>query len=1028
MLSTQTSFELTGNISDFNSLNENYLKRKQYFQELDKLQSEVGEYLMYGFTLQSMETSLEEKFEVNAGELFYGQIVLSIYDVDVGFSFLSQEVKFNNVSEQLEINNRSGLVCIISFIEEASFSRNWISCLLDNDGSTISFHDISLFSAKTTTERLFELFNAESSHDLVRFSIFQNGSAWIEDAALYKEITENLVKSLNSTAVATLRTAYFAYWEMTQQQIVESLEIHSSENSLITNVLLLNKQVYDIQNQLAFIPDYKRIGLTPTTQSIGYKTFSNINTWCNSASINRLQKVQLNYDGADSRARKHMCGNDSTCSLATSFSSASCPNAPTTDIIAMPISTVFGEQVLELEFSYDIISASTNDTLMINIFNQFVAGSPTDECLSVAFANVANFSMRPKLASRPILRTGTLVPYILDSTFSWSFEFSEAITGSLVLQNPTIVSFENAGQLSYGIEFDGNLNITETSFLLRPQVSAYQPVCIRKTGKLCKAPTFTMQKGGAIYGDIRSVGDNVGSIRWERCFNAAIPAIIPYVHATATWARLSTKQENQVFFALAESTVPTVYYSQSLSNVEYQLDSLANEVANLSEKVSSLESAGSSFLSNMLDMVSIFSSALDFAKNIYDKAQYLLKISKTARNTLMKSNKESRALAQLMKDELALLKSPSSMYNPIEAVNQGVVFSYQHGLTKQKWRSTEFAKTSIVDMSAKALLENSLDAREILQTNPALYLQAQSLLGKHAKFPASMNIPQHGFGYVNAHSSPIEVIPVSAKYLHNKAANSEAARSFLSNQYQRFPFHTSVSVRTFDFEKDGKLVYNVRFSGVGEPSIIGPTNLKSPRVKIGYVKLQYDVDSVTGAMNIRNWQNTKIIDDRVYTSDEVRQLYLAFSGRKTTVLDTDRQWKAVALFTNGRIKSRNVVDRMPIPNGIFLESLDDLMFFSKAQNNFKYNLFNNNCQHFVKTFTQLASQGYSSLSLSASDFSEYARVFGANSARYVSAYFRPTLKQVFSYKQELISSFKSAVSMFYASRLCSSLSKYLFNY
>lgn len=1021
-----TNNEINNNFSDINAINNNYLTFRKYFDDIKAIEDEQGNYVFYGFNLQSIETFVfDTNISLSGTEIFYGQIILHYTDFDV-----NQTVKFDNL-QIYESDNKlfflrnnilidSCMQLIINIVINGTSTTSFVNFLLPTgaeDKVITSFN----YETKAKNYDFVDLLLSDSfMSSKLRFSWFYNNTANVgNNITVHDNIRLDIIQSLNLTTTITQKAAYYAYFEMTQQQLLDSIELYSSENSLLTNVLIMNKEVFDIKSQLQYLPNFSSY-LLSNYSNIFKLPIEPIYSLCKSFINSKNSYMQINYyQNLSIKNDVNFCGNNQLCNLQFKLTDRGCDQTIGNSFI-LTLGLNISEEILPFDITFNIEPNLTNSNLMY-------ANIKTNDskCGFLNFCTFYEVNEEDRMVLTPILVPAQEQVYIptkqrqtliLNNQVTITYLFSVSLNATLSLYNPISVTRQTSQGLEYGILFDisytqisaNNLQLKSNDLGKRRDIAASLLKCnTNYLGTTNNSPNilfpFLASFNTPMVPKLIKCASNPNEISQAVTFDI-VSGIL----------EMSIEQISGVgnaIFALSSPELPNLLVSDSVSNLEYNLNLLASKVVEIDERVTNLEDVSSGFLSTLTSMLGIFSNTLDFAINIADKANYLIKLSTKSKNLLSKQSRTDSALATEFIEKINTLQKPSG-YNPLEAINEATVFSYQHGLAKTNFRNLNFGKKKFETLTVNDYLSNLLDTREIIQTNPTLYLDFQRKLGDKIKFPEQMNIPNHGFGLVSVHSSPIEQIPVVNKFLHDISVDSNAARSFLSNQCQKFPFHTSGSIRNFEINKEGKVLYNIRFTGVAEPSVIGPTNAKNPRVKIGYIKLQYEVDTNLNSVKLLNWDKTKIVDDRVYTADEVRQLYLAFSNKKTTSLSTDQQWLYISSLTNNRINSRNVIDTIPLPNDIYLQSLDDLIFFSKAGNNFKYNIFSNNCQNYIKVFSQLATNGYSKLNLAASDFAEYAKIFGANANNYISNYFKRVIPYLVSYKESTVIKIKAMLSKF----------------
>lgn len=983
------------NISDINALNLNYKNYQQYFDVFAKLEEEQGKYVYLGFNLQSTET-FDADFSFENGSVYYSQVILhSSDDFEDGYQFDAFCLyKINGSSfNRVEVRRCStdevlldGFVVIFNYIVRYDRIQFFLTSLLSSNGDLVNYQTFEF-----TTEPYFNfLAMLTGASSFVRFGVLPNVTIIETNLTVSNFIFDSIINSLNVTSITVMKTAYYAYWEMQQQQILDSLDVGNVESPFTTNLLLINQNINRIINQLSFLPNYISVTLFPLESQVTLDV--DVRSFMNQGCPFAYQQTRLIHNYPYSTTGLYpWCHFQAGCVSETILSISTCPTASNL-IVPLTINSSLG--LLSADVQFNVISAYGSRAIDFI----YSLGDSSDFSVSFDTFNMFDFDLGYELVATNIFVPLSYVEVQLyDSSFSYIFNVAGALNGQIRLSSPVTGSrIDSSGQINYGLFFDvsyqlnDNFNIYsyfDTSFV-STSVSRFSPQHINGSLNGFNYSFATSLEYDSYYGVQR---------------NLFLASSLQYAYSYTGNNSLIISSNSEVFnsVAIVQQALPSFVQNDDLSNVEQNLVFLANQVVSLDQRVTTLEELQDQSELGMLDLLGLFSSAFDFAVNLYDKIKYMNKVASVARRALARETKKVESLADDFGKEIKRLGMASD-YDPVEAINQGAVYSYQHGLTKAGFRNPEsLSHVKIREVSYQHILQNKLDMREMMQIDPSFYLHCQKTIGSSVIFPDSMHLPNHGFGHVVALSTPIEQIPVVGKVAYKVGNVFTNTDSFLTNQYQKYLFHSSVSVRNFEIDSDQRLLYNIRFSGVGEPSIIGPTNAKNPRVKVGYVKVQYEV-TPDNTLKLLNWDETKIVGDRTYTAEEVDQLFFSFSGKQSSVMTTNDKWLYIATLTHRRISSRNVIDSIPLPNDIYLKTLDDLTFFSKVGNSFKYNLFSNNCQNFVKVFAQLATSGYSKLSLVASDFAEYVKMFSKNADSYVTDYFKRAANYVISFSDKFV--------------------------
>lgn len=333
----------------------------------------------------------------------------------------------------------------------------------------------------------------------------------------------------------------------------------------------------------------------------------------------------------------------------------------------------------------------------------------------------------------------------------------------------------------------------------------------------------------------------------------------------------------------------------------------------------------------------------------------------------------------------------NSVYSPLNAVEKGSLYNYVGNYKIKKLENTgsfidTFAEYKNIFEAATNQLKT--DVISLSQLNSGAYLRIQELafdklLNFYDKF--RLNNTDIPFGAVFVHTSPIDLIkPIGGKYLSERYGK-EVNNIFLSNRNVVYPFHTSFS--SFNIEtRDNDLILVRRFGGISEASTVGPTNIKNPKVKIGLIRFEYKVDA-TGSFKAMSWKDTNKFIDDPYTELDVDNLFKSFLSTNTYEkyknLSTDDKWTYLLYTTERKYAKRNIVDGVPIANPMYLRQLDRLFDYNMMYNNFNYNLLTRNCQSFVKSYIELATNGLSTRYIKDKNYENFVEYFTRDVEKYL---------------------------------------------
>ena len=242
----------------------------------------------------------------------------------------------------------------------------------------------------------------------------------------------------------------------------------------------------------------------------------------------------------------------------------------------------------------------------------------------------------------------------------------------------------------------------------------------------------------------------------------------------------------------------------------------------------------------------------------------------------------------------------------------------------------------------KYLMETKEDAFEIVQ---------KTLAEKtHIREPATLRTISTSFGYNSSWGNTFY-------QSYDSRDNGSTSWIDLCKDKITTPIlHLSVFSETFEIESGGTIVLNIRFGGCAEPSIYGETGkFNFQDVKIGYIKLQKVVND-KGELILRNWDETNLTPGRVYTKNDIENLYSPFGcDNKFRWSSLNYKWKKIAHLTEKKSEC-SYIDSQKIKSLKYLNILDHTMWFSESHN-YEYNMHSNNSKTFTLIFHDFLTKG-----------------------------------------------------------------------
>lgn len=935
-------------VGDINSINQNYIRSEKF---LTFVNQEMAKY-----NLSIMNFDLTNIYSVNVtlnNNINYviHQILISPFLFEKTLNYFSLVFeKENTLQEDFKFNNISYLYCYINSLYFLNYQNVSLVCLR-NDVNRVE--DLIVYFT-------YDFLSDYSKQDIIKHSLYNE---MLYPVSRYKFFYDNEVLNLNQNqefalynsslyysnyiGLTSLFKYYYAFLDMTNEQNIEYLDPSLETSDLNINLIYINKYINQIFKKLDKLPSYRVLDIEYSSDEIF--SLQMTNGYSDDIKINFIQFYDTHF--------RYVIGES--------------------DSPQLEINLASGLRLI-LEYHYDFIPYTKNYS---------VGWSEPMKCL---FKSDADKGVE-------IYLTFDKAYFLIDNAISYPFRLSEdpiifninllGISYEVILNEFAPIQITK-DSISYYAILVQNIVIPEkifvNSFVHEPLYNDYKNCHLQHN---CDCTIVYNNKSVAAFPC------------WTTCYvNACIPycqgafpdMVINY-HVDSLLSDLKISVfDLRMTFNISNFILGTVEVDSSPALINYNFDLLKviddlNQLAvrldedeKVLQYVKEYVDFQQSFINQFLQGIS---DAVGLGNLLSSSFSYLSSFMKAESRVISRVDKSVKeSIVDHIITSYEKIPSKTLSYSPVEAINNGLVYNYLTTAFKTGVRE-DF---NFVDYVVDALsLNQKLDLREIMQFSSGVYLNFQTKMADKIKYfkGLDMDFKDVPFGVARVHQSPIDILPNSfGKFLVNKFDGTKAGKSFLANEYTRFPFHTSISSYVFDIDEEGEVLLHVRFSGVGEPSVIGPTNLKNPRVKLGYLKMSYKVDMETEELSLLPFDKTLAYDNVFYSEEDVQRLYYSFTNNDISFLSVEEQWEMLAVYLGNRIKSRNVIDMVPIPNSIMLNSLDNLLVFSKNGNSFGYSLLNNNCQSFVNSYAQLISKGFSSTRYLKGDYNEFVNMI-INSAK-----------------------------------------------
>lgn len=421
------------------------------------------------------------------------------------------------------------------------------------------------------------------------------------------------------------------------------------------------------------------------------------------------------------------------------------------------------------------------------------------------------------------------------------------------------------------------------------------------------------------------------------------------------------------------SSDPLDVENNDFTSFDSKLRELGTRIDDIDTRLSTIEDILSPSFS-IWSVLEIIGTVSDFISMANSFRKYIKQFSKaSAINFKIAKDINSPTIGTSLADDLVECINPKINQNLdiSENVKYSSFYDIAHGYQKIESKNKD---KNILDVIQKEISDYKEftsfkvideDINDFLISNNVLSTKIKSDLYKVIDDPYIPNEVQR-FGVIESYSSPLDTLGSVGKYVHFKAKNLPSTKNFNSNTCIRYPFHTSARMRQVELNADKEWVYTVRYTGIADESILGKSG-RSKNVKVGYVKQDYNIKKRDGRfyLELKNWRDTEKAYGVNYNELDVDNLFKQFTSNKLYKEfkneNSDFKWNFIEQKIKIKYANRNLLQSVPIQNEAFFKVVDkffDANFIDGKFSPYKYNLLTQNCQTYVKVFTQLATQGF----------------------------------------------------------------------
>lgn len=431
------------------------------------------------------------------------------------------------------------------------------------------------------------------------------------------------------------------------------------------------------------------------------------------------------------------------------------------------------------------------------------------------------------------------------------------------------------------------------------------------------------------------------------------------------------------------TNAPIASYNSAIDDLAQLIIDEGNRLDALEDRVERIEDyIIESSKITIWDVLNIATNLYDVAGIIRDSAKLIRTASNQARKSLRGSFKQNNVAFDIGNKIDSLTRvTRNNQFNPVEAINYGSIYDTIHGFRKTSISNPTIRNSNLDNIITPRVLHDnnfnlpstSLDVKDLINTNNVISMTTQKSFMDRLRDPKTgTNGDIMPYGVVETLASPIEQLGPLGKFGYNRDISNPSLSNFNTNSKSTYLFHTSVRTKSFELDINNKWVFSTRYSGIGEPSVLGATTMPH-QIKVGYLKIEYDLKAGTGntvSLTRRNWNQVYKNDVETYTELDIDNLFKAFSSSKTyrerQNESTDWKWLYISFAAEQKYNQRKVIQTQPIANPLYLKFMDrlfDINFRDGRLSGFKYNLLNQNCQTFAKTQSQLLTRGITNVQI-----------------------------------------------------------------
>lgn len=422
------------------------------------------------------------------------------------------------------------------------------------------------------------------------------------------------------------------------------------------------------------------------------------------------------------------------------------------------------------------------------------------------------------------------------------------------------------------------------------------------------------------------------------------------------------------------SSDPLDVENNDFTSFDAKLRELGTRIDDIDTRLSTVEEILSPSFS-IWSVLEIIGTVSDFISMANSFRKYIKQFSKaSAINFKIAKDINSPTIGTTLADDLVQCINPRINQNLdiSENVKYSSFYDIAHGFQKTESKNKNKNILDVIEKEISDYKEFTSfkvideDINDFLISNNVLSTKIKSDLYKVIDDPYIPNEVQR-FGVIESYSSPLDTLGSVGKYVHFKAKNLPSTKNFNSNTCIRYPFHTSARMRQVELNADKEWVYTVRYTGIADESILGKSG-RSKNVKVGYVKQDYNIKKNSDGrfyLELKNWKDTEKAYGVTYNELDVDNLFKQFTSDKLYKElrneNSDFKWNFIEQKIKIKYNNRNLLQSVPIQNEAFFKVVDkffDANFIDGKFSPYKYNLLTQNCQTYVKVFTQLATQGF----------------------------------------------------------------------